>query len=222
MAWGFKLLTDTPGPQTRLREALYEAHPEALEQKRVPTLAEIEGHSIPYLDAVAEEILRLSHAVLIVDRQASEDTVVLGQHIPKGTTIMITNMGPSFTEPACEIDESLRSESSQAAGRDSKNPLRWDDEGIDEFKPERWLADDPETGRKVFNPKAGPVLPFGGGLRFCFGRKVAYLEIKMIVTLVVWTFELCRCPETLSSYQSYEALTRRPTQFYLSLKELEY
>ena len=128
---------------------------------------------------------------------------------------MITNKGPSFTEPGLHIDEHLRSTSSQEAAKEY-GTRAWDEEEMDKFKPERWLVKD--SSKLEFNSTAGPTLPFGLGLRGCFGRKLAYMELKLLTTLFVWTFELQRSPDSLSSYVSLEGITRKPSQCYARLK----
>lgn len=199
-----------------MRESLRSSHASAIAEGRAPTHAEIVQTSVPYLDAVVEEMLRLAHTAPVQERQATEDTVVLGHLIPKGTTVLIANQGASFTEPAFDIAETLRSPSSQTTAKE-RGPRAWDMEGMDRFQPERWLART-ETNEETFDSSAGPTLPFGLGLRGCFGRRLAYLELKLLVTLLVWTFEFLPCPKELSTYKNIEGLTRKPEQCYVSLK----
>lgn len=199
-----------------MRESLRSAHASALSESRAPAYSEIVQTSVPYLDAVVEEILRLAHTAIIQERQAKEDTVVLGHLVPKGTTVLIPNQGASFTEPAFDIAEILRSPSCQTAAKE-RGPRAWDPEDMDKFQPERWLTT-AEGGQETFDSSAGPTLPFGLGLRGCFGRRLAYMELKLLVTLLVWTFEFLPCPNELSSYEDIEGLTRKPKQCFVSLK----
>lgn len=216
LCWGIKFLADSPSCQARLRESLRGAHAPALTEGRAPTHVEIVQAGVPYLDAVVEEMLRLAHTAPIQERQAKEDTVVLGHLIPKGTNVLIANQGASFTEPAFGIAEALRSPSCQTAAKE-RGPRAWDAEGMGRFQPERWLVRT-EIGGEAFDSSAGPTIPFGLGLRGCFGRRLAYMELKLLVTLLVWTFEFLPCPEELSSYENIEGLTRKPVQCYINLK----
>ncbi|KAF6792636.1 cytochrome p450 monooxygenase [Colletotrichum sojae] len=216
LCWGIKYLADNPEIQTKLREILRNVHPSAVSEGRSPTHAEIVQASIPYLDAAVEEILRLGHTIISQDRQCNEDTIVLGHHIPKGTNVIFANRGASFTEPAFDIPEARRSASCQTAGKE-RGMRAWDSDGMDEFRPERWLVAR-ENGDEAFDSTAGPTIPFGLGLRGCFGRRLAYMEMKLILTLLVWTFEFLPCPEGLSSYDDIEGLTRKPRQCYVNLK----
>ncbi|KAI8271127.1 Cytochrome P450 monooxygenase [Colletotrichum sp. SAR11_239] len=194
-------------------------HEAAVADGRAPTYAEIVQTSIPYLDALVEEMLRLAHTTIIQERQASEDTIVLGHRIPKGTNVFVANQGASFTEPAFDIPNPLRSESCKNA-MEERGMRSWNEDGMNKFWPERWLVSNKETGEQVFDSAAGPTIPFGLGLRGCFGRRLAYMELKLLVTLLVWTFEFLPCSKELSTYEDVEGLTRKPKQCYVNLKVL--
>ncbi|KAJ5019370.1 Cytochrome P450 monooxygenase [Colletotrichum sp. SAR 10_99] len=194
-------------------------HEAAVADGRAPAYAEIVQTSIPYLDALVEEMLRLAHTTIIQERQASEDTIVLGHRIPKGTNVFVANQGASFTEPAFDIPNPLRSQSCQNA-MEERGMRSWNEDGMNKFWPERWLVTNKETGEQVFDSAAGPTIPFGLGLRGCFGRRLAYMELKLLVTLLVWTFEFLPCSKELSTYEDVEGLTRKPKQCYVNLKVL--
>jgi cytochrome P450 len=53
------------------------------------------------------------------------------------------------------------------------------------FEPDRWLARHDLSGH---NPKA--FMPFGGGPRFCPGRNLALLEIRVVLSTLVKHFEV--------------------------------
>jgi cytochrome P450 len=55
----------------------------------------------------------------------------------------------------------------------------------DMFRPERWLGDE-----KFANDRLGASLPFGTGPRVCIGRHLAYLEMRLIVSHILWNFDL--------------------------------
>ncbi|KAI8267528.1 Cytochrome P450 monooxygenase [Colletotrichum sp. SAR11_239] len=216
LCWGIKFIADDQAVQRRLFDNLRGFHSAAVTANRLPTHSEICNANIPYLDAVIEEMLRLAHTAASQDRECKENTVVLGHVIPKGTTVIIPNKGPSFTEPGYEIDELSRSPSSQKAAKDFGLRV-WDGHGMEKFRPECWLIRN-ENGEDEFNAAAGPTLPFGLGLRGCFGRKLAYMEMKLLVTTLAWSFEFQKCPENLSSYKSITSLTRKPVQCCVRLK----
>ncbi|RKK06579.1 hypothetical protein BFJ65_g18477 [Fusarium oxysporum f. sp. cepae] len=220
LCWGLKFLTDNPSCQTQLRKDLHAAYADALKEKRAPTPQEITESSIPYLDAVVEEMLRLSHTAPVQDRECTMDTTILGHYIPKGTLVFVANKGPTFTEPGYQVSESLRSVSCQNAGKE-RGVREWSEEGMEEFQPERWLTKDAKTEEEAFDSTAGPTMPFGLGLRGCFGRRLAYMELKLLTALLVWNFKLMPCPKALSSYEDFESLTRKPVQCFVNLEVIK-
>ncbi|UQC82089.1 cytochrome P450 [Colletotrichum lupini] len=218
MCWGIKLLADNPQKQTDLREALRATFPDAVDEQRSPTVKELAGNTtkVPYLDAAVEEILRCGGATPLVDREATCDTELLGHHIPKGTVVMCLNKGHSMMKPAFNVEESNRSQSSQSA-----KARAWDDDDIGQFKPERWLVESSSVpGGLEFDQQAGPQLAFGLGTRGCFGRRLAYLELRIILAQIVWNFQLLPCPRELSGYSAREGLTYKPKDCYVRLLAL--
>lgn len=123
--------------------------------------------------------------------------------------------GPTFTEPAIgEIPENIRSETCQA----TKERLGSSDAAeadLSLFKPERWLRT--ENGEEVFDATLGPMLTFGLGPRGCFGKRMAYLELRIVIVLLFWNFEFQSTPESLSSYRGVDNLTHSPAQCYVRL-----
>jgi hypothetical protein len=80
------------------------------------------------------------------------------------------------------------------------------------FNPDRWIVNG-ENGDE-FSLSAGPQLVFGLGTRGVMaggGKRLAYLEMRIFsTTLVVWNFELLKCPAVLSGYQSSLITTNKP------------
>lgn len=219
IVWGIKFLADNQDAQTKLRSALQAAHADASAEKRNPTAAEIlQPNVVPYLDAAIEEIVRLSGTSDAIQRIATMDTQILGSPIPKGTEIWCLGMGPSMLELSMKIDDSLRSESSKKVGVEGK--VREWDESTDmaAFTPERWLRS--EHGAEIFDALSGPVLTFGLGTRGCYGRKLAYVEMRLIFTLIVWNFKLLSCPPEWSGYEASTGVTRKPRRAYVRLEKV--
>ncbi|KAF2753658.1 cytochrome P450 [Pseudovirgaria hyperparasitica] len=94
----------------------------------------------------------------------------------------------------------------------------WNSSDIHLFQPERWLRQ--EANEVVFDQNAGPMLSFGLGPRACFARRMAYLEMKIALVLLVWNFEFQTVPTTLSSYEAVDKLTHQPVQCYIRLRKL--
>lgn len=55
----------------------------------------------------------------------------------------------------------------------------------DMFRPERWLGDE-----KYANDNLNASLPFGTGPRVCMGRNLAYLEMRLILSHLLWSFDV--------------------------------
>jgi cytochrome P450 len=173
---------------------------------------------LPYLEAAIEEIIRLSGTSDSIQRVATMDTEVLGHLIPKGTELYMLGMGPSMLEPSFKIDDSLRSASSKKVSAEGR--VRAWDESTDmtAFAPERWLR--AEKGKQVFDALSGPALTFGLGTRGCYGKRLAYIEMRLIFTLVLWNFELLPCPLELSGYEAINGVTRKPRKAYARLTKV--
>lgn len=231
LEWAVKFLTDHQEAQKKLRQELHAAFADAKAEGRVPSASELAKTKLPYLAACVEEAHRLGGTVSIIIRSTMQDTELLGRVIPKGTDVFFLNQGPGYTTKAIPVDEKLRSTSSrESKGKNNE----WDAQNIEAFLPERWLAKG-EDGEVVFDPRAGPDMPFGSGTRGCFGkldavrcmtrtlltfdtgRRLAELELKVIIGLVIWNFNLEPTPAGLSSYAARHDLTRTPRQCYLRL-----
>ncbi len=159
-------------------------------------------------------------------RDTTCDTVILGHRIPKDTHVFLFNQGASFREPALEVDEAIRSPSCQAAAKE-RGVREWKTEGIHDFNPERWLVPaegggpGPDGSGVEFDSTAGPTMPFGLGVRSCYGRRLGYLEMRILVTQLVWNFELLPCPEELSGYAAIDGMTHKPHRSYVRLQAVE-
>lgn len=56
----------------------------------------------------------------------------------------------------------------------------------DMFRPERWLGEDERFSSDQLNAS----LPFGTGPRVCIGRNLAYLEMRLLLTHLLWNFDI--------------------------------
>jgi cytochrome P450 len=223
--WGIKFLTDDQRAQSNLRTALRAAYPEAVSERRPPNLAEILKTSVPYLDAVIEENLRCGKALPMTMREALVDTQVLGKLIPKGTSVVLMGNGPGLTIPSTSIpfDEDKYTRSETAKEYMSKYG-RFDDVGIETYYPERWLKaatnDDGTPGQLEFDPNAGPIFAFGLGPRACFGRKLAYLKMRVFFTLLFLKYKFDVIPKELAGHEETLFLTRAPTNVFVRLEKV--
>lgn len=218
--WLAKYLTDFPCIQTTLRSLLYEALSTAKEENRVFTFDEIRRAKLPYFDAIIEEMLRIN--AVTVTREALCNTTILGCPIKKGTQVFLVSNGPGFLSPSVPLDDSKRSENSRAA----KLNGTWDEtQDLTVFDPERWLVrknDSKGLSEKdvEFDGAAGPQLVFGLGPRACWGRRLALMEMRTIIAMLVWNFELLQTPPAISSYAGLEGIARVPQQCYVKLRKI--
>jgi cytochrome P450 len=224
MMWLAKYLTDLPHIQTQLRCHLYGSLSSAKKENRIFTFEEIRRAKMPYFDAVIEEMLRIN--AVTVTREAMCDTTILGSPIQKGTQVFFVSNGPGFLSPSVPVDESKRTETSRSAKLNSN----WDEsQDLKTFNPERWLVrknkDDSgmnEVDVNVeFDGAAGPQLVFGLGPRACWGRRLALMEMKTIIAMLIWNFELLETPPAISSHAGLEGIARVPQQCYVRLKNNE-
>ncbi|RYP66003.1 hypothetical protein DL769_006160 [Monosporascus sp. CRB-8-3] len=217
MTFLVKQLGSQQKAQSKLRQSLRDAYPSAGTECRQPMFSEILQAHVPYLEAFIEEVLRLNTPIAGVTQQTVRDISVLGHVIPKGTPLVFLGAGPSFHEPMHPIAEETRSESSQKHA--DTTPGEWVDGA--EFRPERWLRkprEGGEEGNLVFDPKAGPFMTFSLGPRMCWGRRLAYLELRIVVTLLVWNFEFLPIPAELDSWDTYDLLIHKPRSCLVRLR----
>ncbi|KAL1397372.1 hypothetical protein pipiens_009815 [Culex pipiens pipiens] len=118
--------------------------------------------NLPYLRACIKEALRMYPPTAGNIRAAGKDLVLQGYQIPKGTDVAMASV-IMYTED-------------QHFARGS------------EFLPERWLK---ETSGCPSGKDAHPFLflPFGFGPRTCIGRRLAMMEMEMVVARVTRQFE---------------------------------
>ncbi|XP_055641942.1 cytochrome P450 12b1, mitochondrial-like [Toxorhynchites rutilus septentrionalis] len=118
-------------------------------------------HHLPYLRACIKEGLRLAPPTAGNARAAGKNLVLQGYRVPKGTDIAIASM-----------------------------ILQQDDrffQRAKEFVPERWLKGEKCPSGDEAHPFV--FLPFGFGPRTCIGRRLAMLEMEVIIARITREFE---------------------------------
>jgi cytochrome P450 len=109
-----------------------------------------------YLEAIAKESLRLHPVVYQVGRRLTETTELAGYRLPRGTTLMAA-IG-------------------LVQGDEQNFPQ------VNEFRPERFLGDNP--------PAPGTWIPFGGGTRRCIGAGFSLLEATEILRAALRRYDI--------------------------------
>ncbi|KAI1353473.1 cytochrome P450 [Xylaria sp. FL0043] len=214
LTWFVRFMEAYPAVQDHLRSTLLDAFP----GPDLPSVEDILGTDIPYLDAACEESMRLAGTAKANLRQAIVDTEILGCKVPKGAEIF---MNYHINRPPAAVDELKHSKSSQSAnakrgeGFQGRAGLH-----LHLFEPERWLEKSQETGKEKFNAYALPQLAFGGGYRGCSGRKLATMEFRIIVVLLIMNLEFLELPEEFKTPRAIERIFREPETPYVKLRVL--
>jgi cytochrome P450 len=130
-----------------------------------------QSQSLPYLDAVIKEALRLHPAVgLPLERLVPAPGLQLpnGPSLPAGTII-------GASPWIIHRDESI-------FGAEA-----------DEFNPDRWLRKEGEAETQFKARARGMVratFTFGAGSRTCIGKNVSLLEIYKVIPSLFWRYEV--------------------------------
>ncbi|KAM5539995.1 hypothetical protein V8D89_006327 [Ganoderma adspersum] len=166
--------------QTKLRVELREA-----QEQYGTEIPYDELSTLPYLDAVCRETLRMYAPVNLNGRQAKVDTVIpLSEPVrctdgsvitevpvPKGTTIFLNLRG-------CNTNKAIWGEDA------------W------EWKPERWLKPLPKAVEDARIPGIyANLMTFISGGNACIGFKFSQLEMKIILSILVSSFQFSLSPD---------------------------
>jgi cytochrome P450/nitrite reductase/ring-hydroxylating ferredoxin subunit len=157
LSWAAHYLCDRPDVVARMRNEV----DAALSNDRTPHAFE-SAQSLPYLDAVANETMRLKPVAPFFGLEANEDLIVGDVFVPKGTWIDLLTRLPAI---------------------DSNHF-----EDPDVFRPERWLGEQPSGDAHA----VGASIPFGSGPRICPGRSLALLEMRVVLATLVRNFDIER------------------------------
>ncbi|KAJ7579172.1 cytochrome P450 [Mycena floridula] len=180
MTWSLIELARAQDKQQKLREELSSLGPND------PTYDQLSSATtLPYLDAVVHEILRLYPAVTETPRQCNENNiiplsspittrdgqVVCSVAIPKGADVVVPIRAINTSETFW--------------GPDAK-----------EFKPERWLVSECGLAKDIQAHRH--ILTFVSGPRECLGKTFALTEFKSVLSVIIrnYKFELPHGPET--------------------------
>ncbi|KAJ4381079.1 hypothetical protein N0V86_003426 [Didymella sp. IMI 355093] len=166
LTWASYLLSKNPAIQDRLRAEIqqYIPDPKVLSESSFDIAGLLE--SMPYLNGVCNEVLRLYPTIPFTARLSIHDTTVAGVFIPKGTIIFVVPWAIN------------------------RNPKLWGDDAED-FMPTRWI--DKSTGRATMNGGADSnfsFLTFLHGPRSCIGERFARAELRALLAAFVGHFEM--------------------------------
>lgn len=204
IGWGLKYLADNEGAQETLHEELIRSLPDSC---AVPTSEMTMTSPLPRLDAFIAETLRYSCTGPISFREAVQDCTILGHQIPSGTPIVLMTQDVTHQEVTYLGGKpTMAAAREESHGQTARQSIT--EPPLNEFSPGRWLSAGGE-----FDPKAAASMAFSGGPRACFGKKIAMLEMRIFLVILVWHFSFTKLSTRLSGYGSLDGLTRGP--FYI-------
>jgi cytochrome P450 len=161
MMWAIYLLCRHPEIQTRLREDVRAGLPSITDPKSTVTAAEVDN--ISYLHAVCNEVFRFTPPVSLTMRTTANDSTILNQPIPKGTTIILSPQAVNL------------------------NPQLWGEDAA-QFNPERWMGSGRANSGGAESNYA--LLTFLHGPRSCIGKDFAKAEFAVLLAAWIGRFEM--------------------------------
>jgi len=145
-----------------------------LGEGRLPGMADL--GNLPFTRSVFSESLRLYPPAWVIGRSAVDDCVIGGYSVPAGATLILS---PWVTQ------------------RDRRYFAN-----ADEFRPERWLAEERNERPKF------AFFPFGGGPRVCIGAQFAWTEGILLLASLARRWQLR--PQSDSPISLAPRVTLRP------------
>ncbi|KAF4617777.1 hypothetical protein D9613_006307 [Agrocybe pediades] len=134
--------------------------------------------SLPYLDAICRETLRLYSPVSMIPKTARKDTVLPLSNPIKGLD------GSEIREIPIPANTNVI----VGIMASNRNPELWGPDSY-EWKPERWLKPLPDAVSHAHLPGVySNLMTFLGGGRACIGFKFSQLEMKVILSLLIESF----------------------------------
>ncbi|KAK8126135.1 cytochrome P450 [Apiospora kogelbergensis] len=164
MTWAIYMLCLHPDVQTRLRQEVRENLPSVDSDS---TVSSLDIDHLPYLNAVINEVLRYYSPVPLTIRQPVVDTIINGEHVPKGTRVIICPWAINYSTELWGADANV-------------------------FNPERWLATDENDKKRAGSGGASSnyaFLTFLHGPRSCIGQAFSKAEFACLLAAWIGRFE---------------------------------
>ncbi|KAK0438306.1 cytochrome P450 [Desarmillaria tabescens] len=165
-------MAHNPSIQRRLHTELIEFE---VVHGRKPTLEDLINSSLPYLDAVMQEVMKTKAVPTDISRIAVKDDIIPLQVPLKGTNVYEVKV-----QAGTLIDIPVRDGI-------NCNPLIWG-EDADVFNPDQWIKPGMLPKSVDWVRAQGRVLTFGDGSKVCLGHTFALTEFKIVVSTIVRNF----------------------------------
>ena len=120
------------------------------------------NNELVYTEAVASETMRLKPVAPLLFHEPIEDVEVNGYSFKKGAKLLIQSRHMGMQEENFTDPE--------------------------KFNPERWIAH--QQGKCPMGHNTKAYLPFGAGARFCPGKNLAMLEMKLVLSMLMKSFKV--------------------------------
>ena len=152
-------------------------------------LEKYNSHSaLLYTEAVAMETMRIKPVAPLIYNQALEDVEIKGYLFKKDSKLLIE---------------------SRYAGMQDENFSN-----AKEFKPERWIKQ--EKGKCPMGHDTKAYIPFGAGARFCPGKNLAMLEMKLVLSMLMRNFKV-ELITPANEVKEVMAFTMMPSEYQVKL-----
>lgn len=159
--WAMHLLSRYPQVQARLRDEIRAHIPSPCDETGTASVEQSHLHKLPYLNAVANEVLRYHSVNGLLWRDCIKPATVAGVHIPKGTKMVFSpwalNRDPKHWGPSARV-----------------------------FDPERWIQS-PQSGGADHSYS---FMTFGGGPRRCIGEQYARDQLLCVISTYIGRYEI--------------------------------
>ncbi|RUS15912.1 cytochrome P450 [Jimgerdemannia flammicorona] len=192
LAWALWLLAQNPEAQKKLREEVTPMFKDALNNKTPPSYDDIDA--LKYLNAVCKEELRL----IPPGPMLSHINVAL-----RPSAIPEKHIQPRYlsTVPTAHATSRQATKDTELGGYYipkgtiliiaptviHRLPRIWGEDVL-EFRPERWFE------KPAMDVGPYEYLPFSVGPRHCIGYKLALMEMKVILGILITRFEFAEVP----------------------------
>ncbi|RMD43348.1 hypothetical protein DV735_g1731, partial [Chaetothyriales sp. CBS 134920] len=194
LSWCLFLLAQHPDIQERLRNEVRNALPSP-DDLATSAVTAADFDTLPLLNGVCQETLRLYPTVPITSREVVKQTQLGGHVLPVGTRIAIVPWAIN------------------------KHPQFWGEDAL-EFKPSRWIDTDGKPNNTGGATSNYASMTFLHGPRSCIGQGFARSELKCLLAAMVGRYDI-KLTRPLDTYYPDGIVTTKPANgMWLKLAEV--